>query len=79
MNAYCLKKSEQGFTSPGTGVIDDCEPPCRYWESNSDLLQEQQVLLTAKPSLKPKMSLKNQLWNTKFQGSRMVCFVSCVH
>lgn len=27
--------------SPGTGVTDDCEPPCEWWELNPHLLQEQ--------------------------------------
>ena len=36
--------------SPGTGVIDGCEPPCGCWESNLGPLEEQQMLLTAEPS-----------------------------
>lgn len=78
VNACCLRKSEEDLSSPGTGDIDSCEPPCRCWESNSDLLQEQHVLLTMKSWLKPKISLKNQLGNTKFHGSRMVLFVCSV-
>ena len=31
--------------SLGTGVADDCEPPCGFSELNLGLLQEQQVLL----------------------------------
>ena len=37
--------------SPGTGVIDSCEPPCGYGELNPGPLEEQSVLLTAEPSL----------------------------
>lgn len=36
--------------SPGTGVVDDSEPPRGYWELISDPLQEQPRLLTAEPS-----------------------------
>lgn len=78
VNACCLRKSEEGFGSPGTGDIDGYEPPCRCWESNSDLLQEQHIFLTMKPWLRPKIRLKNQLGNTKFHGSRMVLFVCSV-
>ena len=31
--------------------MDVCEPPCRFWESKPDLLQEQPVLLTVEPPL----------------------------
>ena len=30
--------------------MDDCEPPCGCWELNRGPLEEQPVLLTAKPS-----------------------------
>lgn len=79
VNACCRRKSEEGFGSPGTGDIDGCEPPCRYRDSNSDPLQEQHILLTVKPWLKPKISLKYQLGNTKLHGSRMVLLVCSVH
>lgn len=39
----CLEKSTR---SPGTKVIDACEPPYRYWELNLGLLGEQTVLNT---------------------------------
>jgi hypothetical protein len=32
-------------------ITDGCEPPCGCWELNSGPLEEQSVLLTAKPSL----------------------------
>jgi hypothetical protein len=38
-------------------VTDSCEPPCGDWESNPHPLEEQSVLLTAEPSLKPPMGL----------------------
>lgn len=34
-------------------LIDSCERPCGCWESNLGPLEEQQLLLTAKPSLQP--------------------------
>ena len=39
--------------SSGTEGTDNCEPPCGGWELNLGLLQEQQVLLTTEPSLRP--------------------------
>jgi E3 ubiquitin-protein ligase NEDD4 len=37
--------------SPGTGVMDGCEPQCGFWELNLSVMQEQQVLLPAEPCL----------------------------
>jgi hypothetical protein len=37
--------------------LDDCRLPCGSWESNPSLLQEQQVLLTADPSLQQQQKL----------------------
>ncbi|KAM7323220.1 hypothetical protein ACRRTK_017326 [Alexandromys fortis] len=34
-------------------ITDGCEPPCGYWELNSESLEEQPVLLTTEPSLQP--------------------------
>jgi hypothetical protein len=28
------KRKEKGIRSPGTGITNGCEPPCRFWESN---------------------------------------------
>jgi hypothetical protein len=38
---------------PGTRVPDRCELPCGCWEPNLDSLQEQPVLFTTEPSLRP--------------------------
>jgi len=38
-------------------ITDGCEPPCGCWESNSGPLEEQSVLLTAKPALQPQAIL----------------------
>lgn len=42
----------------GTRVTDDCEPLCRFWESNPGLLEEQPVLLTSGPTLQPFIYLR---------------------
>lgn len=33
-----------------TVVRDGCEPPCKYWELNSDLLEEHPMVLTPEQS-----------------------------
>ena len=42
---------EGGVGFPGTGVTDGCQLPFVFWESNPGPQKEQQVLLTAEPSL----------------------------
>lgn len=42
--AWCLRRSEEGLWSPGTGVADSCELSCVYWDLNQGLLQKQQVV-----------------------------------
>lgn len=49
----CLQQPEEGVTTPGTGVNDGCEPPCRCLELNLSPLEKQQVLIMAKPFLQP--------------------------
>ena len=39
--------------SPGTGIKDGSQLPCGCWGPNPGPLQEQSVLLTARPSLQP--------------------------
>lgn len=46
----CPWRPEKGIGFPGTGVLDGCEPPCGYWEPNSDPMLEQPVILTTEPS-----------------------------
>jgi hypothetical protein len=36
-------------------ITDGCEPPCGCWDLNSGPLEEQLVLLTAEPSLQPRL------------------------
>lgn len=49
MPSWCPQKSE--VRSPGIGVMDDCQLLYGFCELKPGLLQEQQVLLTAEPSL----------------------------
>ena len=42
-----------GIRSPATIVTDGCEPLCGWYVLNSGPLKEQQMLLTAEPSLQP--------------------------
>lgn len=44
LHAWCPQRPEEGIKPPDTGVIDDCEPSCRYWDSNPRPLKEQPVL-----------------------------------
>ena len=37
----------EGVSSPGTEVMDGCEPPCGCWELNLVPLQDRWVLLTS--------------------------------
>ena len=46
-----LQGPKEDDTFPGTGILDDCELPCGGWELNPGPLQEQQVFLTAEPSI----------------------------
>jgi hypothetical protein len=47
---------KKALDPPGTRVTNDCELPCRIWESNLGPLEEQQVLLNIEPSLQPPVS-----------------------
>ena len=52
MHAKYLWRPEEGIRSPGS-VVTGCKSPYRCRELSLDLLHEQQVLLTAEPSLHP--------------------------
>ena len=43
--------SKEDAGSPGIETTDVREPPCGCWKSNPGPLQEQQMFLTAEPSL----------------------------
>lgn len=49
--AWCTWNSKEGIRSPASEVTKGDESPC--WEQNLYLVQEQRVLLSAEPSLKP--------------------------
>jgi hypothetical protein len=36
-----LVKARRSVCSSGTGVTDNCEPPCKCWELNPGPLEEQ--------------------------------------
>lgn len=44
---------ELGVRVPGTRITDGWGPPCRHWESNLGVLEEQAMLISAEPSLEP--------------------------
>jgi hypothetical protein len=46
-------EAREGIESLGVGVTDGFEPSYGFWEPNSGPLEEQQMLLTTKPSFQP--------------------------
>lgn len=51
MHAWCSCKSEEGFRSPGSKVIDGCEPPCGCWKSNlRSSARQTNAFVNVKPS-----------------------------
>jgi hypothetical protein len=48
---WCLACMYEDVESPGTGVTDSCELPCRCWELKPGPLEAQSVLLTVDSSL----------------------------
>ena len=55
--AYVVLGASQKKVCPGTEVTYSCELPCGCWKLNPGPLQEQQVFLTAEPSLQLLKSL----------------------
>lgn len=51
LGVWCLSTLSESVKTPRAGVRVRCEPRYGYWELNLDNLQEQQVLLTAGPSI----------------------------
>jgi hypothetical protein len=51
MYMQSLLQAEEGIGSAGPGVTDDYEPPNGCLKSNLGPLQEQQMLVTAEPTL----------------------------
>jgi hypothetical protein len=52
-----IHRSEEGIRFAGTGVTGSCHLLFECWELNSDSVEEQLVLSTAKPSLQPRTSI----------------------
>lgn len=50
---YGSCRPKEGVVSPVTGVMNNCEPPCRCWQSNLGPLEEQPVVLITEPFLQP--------------------------
>lgn len=53
MGVLSALEPEEVVRIPETGVIDSQGLPCGCWKLNLGSLQEQQVFVTTKPSLKP--------------------------
>jgi hypothetical protein len=47
------REAEESIRSPESETTDCCKKPHGFWESNLGLLPEQEMLLTAEPSLQP--------------------------
>lgn len=48
--------TDPSVRSLGTGVIDGCAPTCVFWRNKLGPLEEQRVLVTTEPSLRPQVS-----------------------
>jgi hypothetical protein len=57
-------------------ITDGCEPPCGCWELNSELREEQSVLLTTEPSLQPQYLIFYLLCGFRLL-SRLFLFFLC--
>lgn len=53
------RRSGKDIRALETEVTDGCEPPCGFWEQNSDLLEELQVFLTPEPALQASADVLN--------------------
>lgn len=54
MHVLCLWLAEEGVESVRTGVTEGWKPlPCKCWESLTEVLCDQLVLVTTGPSLQP--------------------------
>ena len=63
--------------SPGTGVMNGCEPPCGCWELDPDPLEEQTMLLSIDPSLQPCPLSKHNIYIHQ-DLEKDVCVCVCV-
>lgn len=61
----CQKK---GALSPGIGVRDGYEPPCPFWQLNLGPREEEPLLLTSEPPLRPeKLEMTAHTYDTSTQ------------
>jgi hypothetical protein len=51
----CLRRPKEGIRSSRTTVKNGYKPSCRYWDSNSNLLEEQLMLVTTETSFQPQV------------------------
>ena len=66
--AWCLKRPEEGVSSPRIGVTDSCEPSCGSWELNPGPLKEQPVLLNSESHLQPPVTFNIRIINWRSLG-----------
>lgn len=59
-------KVGRSIRSPGTGIVDNCEPPCKCWDSNPGPLQAQPVILTDRPLFSPTDIIQMITWSFVF-------------
>lgn len=73
--ALCLWRPEEGIKATGTGVADGPELPCKCWDQNPSLLQEQWLLLTTELLFSPGKLLLKEL-NIGVVARLIACFPS---
>lgn len=72
MPSWCPQKLEVSVRSPGIGVMDDCQLLYGFCEPNPGLLQEQQVLSAAEPSLH-----SSHIFSFKILSHMCLCVRAC--
>jgi len=75
VHCSCLQTHQKRASD---SIMDGCEPPCGCWELNSGPLEEQSVLLTTEPSLRPSYSISASSsahipgpWGEGFKGKKI--------
>jgi hypothetical protein len=73
MEVHCsyLQTHQKRVLGP---ITDGCEPPCGCWDLNSGPPEEQSLLLTAKPSLQPRVKLF-VFWSSEFESENTEVFL----
>lgn len=75
MCALCLWRPEEGIKAAGTEVADGPELPCKCWDQNPSLLQEQWLLLTTELLSSPGKLLLKEL-NVGVVARLIACLLS---